>query len=77
MAKRATDELLGLLHEAVAAELLAVIKSGEATPGHFSAAIKLLKDNHIESRIEEGDKLDQLYKSLPVFDDEDDDHVSH
>lgn len=67
MKNRAKEEALGNLHAAIAEELLKVIKSGEATPGHFSAAIKFLKDNHIESVIEDGNSLHDLYKNIPSF----------
>lgn len=72
MTKRANDDLLGTLHEAIAKELLARVKSGEASPADLSAAIRFLKDNKIEAVVETGDTLDQLYKNLPTFDDEGD-----
>lgn len=71
MANRATEELLGQLHEAVAKGLLDKILSGEASPADYSAAIRMLKDNKIEAIVEPGDTLDKIYQNLPTFDDED------
>jgi hypothetical protein len=76
MTKRAKDDLLGELHEAIAQELLHRVKTGEATPADLSAAIRFLKDNKIEAVMEQGDTLDQLYKNLPTFDDEVDDYIN-
>lgn len=71
---RATDELLGQLHEAIAKDLLAKIKSGEATPAEISAAIKFLANNHIEVDTVPDSPLDKLAKALPTFDDEQDEN---
>ena len=38
-------DLLTDLHESVTKELLARVKSGEATPSELSVAVKFLKDN--------------------------------
>jgi hypothetical protein len=38
-------DLLSELHEGVTKELLARVKSGEATPAELSVAVKFLKDN--------------------------------
>jgi hypothetical protein len=76
MTKRAKDDLLGELHEAIAQELLSRVKTGEATPADLSAAIRFLKDNKIEAVMEQGDTLDQLYKNLPDFDDDADEYVN-
>lgn len=72
MSKRATEELLAQLHDAVARDLLSKVLSGEATAQDLSAAIRFLKDNKIEAQIEAGDKLHTLYEALPDFDDEQD-----
>lgn len=45
---KASPEFLEELHAKVCEELLDKIKSGKATPQHLAAAIKFLKDNHIE-----------------------------
>lgn len=66
---RATEELLASLHNAVAQDLLKKVQSGEATAQELSAAIKFLKDNGIEAVREPGNALDDLVKSLPEFDD--------
>lgn len=71
--RRADDEILGDLHVEVAKHLLDRIKTGEATPAEINAAIKFLANNHIEATTVPGDTLDSLAKSLPDFDDEEDD----
>jgi carbamate kinase len=72
MPKRATEELLGELHEAVASKLLEKVKSGEATPAEISAAIKFLQNNGIEAVIGKGEtSLDKLAAALPTFDEDD------
>lgn len=63
----ASEETLGLLHTAVAEDLLNKIKSGEATPAEISAAIKFLKDNGIEAAPVENSRTTQLANSLPDF----------
>lgn len=65
------SETLNLLHEAVANELLARIRSGEAKPADLSVAVKFLKDNGIEAIPTDGSMLRQLLEDLP-FDDEED-----
>lgn len=66
----ATEELLGLLHDAVAQDLLTKIQNGEATPAEISTAVKFLKDNNIEAIPTENNKLRDLANSLPDFNDE-------
>jgi hypothetical protein len=74
----ASEELLGLLHDAVASKLLAKVQSGEASPAEMSAAIKFLKDNGIEAIPTPSNHLGQLAKSLPDFDTEDEKlHARH
>lgn len=48
MTTRATEDLLGKIHEALASELLSRIESGEATPAELNAAIKFLQNNNID-----------------------------
>lgn len=72
MKNRASEELLGMLHDVVAKDLLRRIQSGEANPAELNAAIKFLKDNGIESVNEEGSDINKLAFALPVFADEDD-----
>lgn len=45
----APKELLEALHAAVGEQLLARVRSGEATASDFAQAIKFLKDNGIEA----------------------------
>lgn len=63
----ASEELLGLLHDAVAQDLIKRIQSGDATAAEIGAAIKFLKDNNIEAIATENSKLKDLSESLPDF----------
>lgn len=73
----ASEDLLGLIHAAVADDLLRRITSGEATPQEIAQAIKFLKDNGIEAVPQANDKLGKLAKSLPDFTDEEPLHARH
>ena len=74
----ASEDLLGLIHEAVAADLLRQIQSEEgASPQVIAQAIKFLKDNGIEAVAQENDKLGKLAKSLPDFSSEEPLHARH
>lgn len=64
----AKDETLGLLHEAVARDLLAKVQSGEATAAELNAAIRFLNDNNIEALRTEDNALGKLAETLPDFD---------
>lgn len=69
---KATEDLLEALHVAVAKDLLDKVKSGEATAQELQAAIKFLKDNHIEATVETNPDLGKLAQTaLPQFEDED------
>lgn len=71
MVKRATEDVLGTLHEAIANDLLNKIISGKATPAEINAAIKFLQNNGIEAVRGTGESpLDKLAASLPTFSDE-------
>lgn len=48
---KAHEDLLSTLHNAVAEQLLERIRSGEAKPADFTAAIKFLADNGITADI--------------------------
>lgn len=67
---RASEDILGQLHEAIALELLRKVRSGEYTTADLNVGLKMLKDNHIEALITEGSNLHKLWESLPKFDDE-------
>jgi len=70
MKRRATENALGELHEAVAKLLLSRLGNiEEATSADINAAIKFLKDNGIEAVPEPGDDLDKLANALPNFPD--------
>lgn len=74
---RAKDEMLGDLHIAVAEDLLARVRSGEASPQELAAAIKFLANNKIEVVTVEGSAIDRLVKALPEFDDDDQQVTTH
>jgi len=67
---RASEELLGQLHEAVTTDLLRRVKAGDASPAELNAAIKLLQNNGIEAILTEESPLKALMESLPKFEDE-------
>ena len=68
--KRATEDLLGSLHDAVAQDLLMRVQSGEATPAELQAAIKFLKDNGIEALVSGDNNLGKLMNALPDFEED-------
>lgn len=61
------EELLGELQAETAKMLLKLIKSGEAQPQHFTAAIKMLKDNGITVEAKPGDPGEVLENALEVM----------
>lgn len=65
-----SKDLLELLHESVAKDLLVRVQSGEATPAELSAAIKFLKDNGVEALPVEDGSLAKLVNVLPVFEED-------
>ena len=64
---RATEEALSQLHGALAANFLAKITSGEATPAELNAARQFLKDNSISCVAEENKDMQALSERLPDF----------
>lgn len=71
MSKKATPDLLNQLHGLVAQDLIDKIKSGDATAQELSAAIKFLKDNHVEGDIQNNPQLKELTNTIfPDFQDE-------
>lgn len=64
-------DVMAAIHEAVAQELLRLIKSGEAKSSDLSVAVKFLKDNGIEAIAAEHSPLANLAASLPSFDEDD------
>lgn len=73
--KRAKDDMMGELHQALAKELLERVKRGDASPQDLNAAIKFLKDNGIQGEVDNPASPEgQLARiSLPDFLDSDDD----
>jgi hypothetical protein len=67
----ATVDILGLLHQEVAEALREKIRDGSATAADISAAIKFLKDNGIEARVDKNPALKSLAETFPVFSDDD------
>jgi hypothetical protein len=70
--RRASDDVMGELHELTATLLLQRLQSGEATPAEINAAIKFLQNNGIEANLVPDSPLDKLKESLPSFDDDED-----
>lgn len=70
MAKQ-NKELLEELAALTIAELIEVIKSGEATSSHLNVARQLLKDNQITTAINEDTPLKELVHLLPFDEDGD------
>lgn len=66
---KATNAVLEELHEQVAKDLLAKIKSGEATSAELNAAINFLKNNGIEALPTVDNPLGNLASELPDFPD--------
>ena len=63
------EDKLALLHRIVAEELIERISSGEASPSDLSNAIKFLKDNGIDSNLEDNAApVIRLAESLPYPD---------
>jgi len=63
------DDILLVLHSAVAQTLLDKIKSGEAKSADLGVAVRFLKDNGIEAAPVNDNPLARLLDSLP-FDEE-------
>lgn len=74
--KRASEDALGALHEALAKHFLNLITSGELKAADANVIRQFLKDNSIEVVPNSGSTLDKVAEVLPVFDDEDE-HVRH
>jgi hypothetical protein len=76
---RATDALLGELHDAVARDLLKKVRTGEATAQELAAAIKFLKDNGIQGEFDDpvanemAQEVSKMKDMLPRFEDEHED----
>jgi len=75
--KRASEDALGALHEALAQHFLDTLKSGDAKAADLNVIRQFLKDNGIEVVPNTGGTLDKVAEVLPVFDDEDELNVRH
>jgi hypothetical protein len=64
------DDILLVLHSAVAQTLLEKIKSGEAKSADLGVAVRFLKDNGIEAAPVNDNPLARLLESLPFDEDE-------
>jgi hypothetical protein len=59
-------QLLDILHESVAKDLLARVKSGEATAAELGVAVKFLKDNNASLDVITAESpMGNLLSSLP------------
>jgi len=68
---KATDKLMEDLHGAIVVELLAKIKSGEATASDLSVARQFLKDNGIDGIIgKQNSPMLELAGEVLPFDDD-------
>ena len=70
MKKKASEEMFNDLHNLVTTELLARIKSGEATTQDLKAAIEWLHKNDISGVAYDGNPLDKLANVIPTIDPE-------
>lgn len=71
--KRATEEVLGSLHETLAQTYLRILSEGDpekCTPAFLTSAAKFLKDNGIEVVGNTGSTIDQVADLIPVFEDD-------
>jgi len=68
---RAKDELLDVLHGALAKELLRRIEDGTATAADLNAARQFLKDNGIDAVPTQGSPINNLMANLPFTTDGD------
>lgn len=66
--KKNLEDILADLHISLASELLADIKSGEASSAVLNVARQFLKDNGIDGVPTQENPLGGLVGSLPMFD---------
>jgi hypothetical protein len=74
--KRASEDALGALHEALAQHMLNLLNAEEVKAADLNVMRQFLKDNGIEVVPNSGSTLDKIVEVLPVFED-DEDHVRH
>lgn len=74
--KRASEDALGALHEALAQHMLNILNGEEVKAADLNVIRQFLKDNGIEVVPNSGSTLDKVAEILPVFEDEDE-HVRH
>lgn len=60
----ANKELLDMLLELTAKDLVRRIESGEASPSDMANALRLLKDNDVTITIKDSDALGELHEKL-------------
>lgn len=65
------SEILQLLHTGLAEKLLERIQSGEVSASDLNVARQFLKDNGIDSAPKEGSPLENLARTLPFTESED------
>lgn len=66
----ATEDLLASLHGALAEDMVARIKSGEATAAEWKEIRTFLKENGIEAVPAKGSPIGDLVDAFPDLDDE-------
>lgn len=64
---KASEEKLSALHEALADVLAERLRDPEVTPAFLNVARQFLKDNNIDSVVEEGNPMDLLAKAELPF----------
>ena len=63
---KGNEELLDQLHGLLTKELINKLKSGEATPADYGAAIRFLKDNNVTAEIQFNKGLQVLNNEIVV-----------
>lgn len=65
-----SEEIMDTLHQELAKNLLAKVKSGGATAADLNVIRQFLKDNHISAILKEDNPLKNLVDELPFTGDE-------
>jgi len=70
MSNKRLDEIMSLLHEELATQLLGQVQAGDTTASILNVARQFLKDNGIDGVPTQGNPLDNLIHALPDFDED-------
>ena len=68
-------EIMEKLHQCLAENLLTRVSDPEAKASDLNVARQFLKDNHIEGLPVDGSPLSDLVKTLPNFNEQDDEEL--